>query len=107
MRGSLKHLDHLVQQCNIRAVLLTSSATQDERIHLQAKCRKLGIGLMRIRFELEDLVSRGGFFWEDFVPQEHLVELTPRDAEDLPRQGAAREAIRIRSLRSPSSKVMP
>ncbi|MFZ0523466.1 MAG: hypothetical protein WAL95_20735 [Candidatus Acidiferrales bacterium] len=107
VRGSLKHLDHLVQQCNIRAVLLTSSTTQDERIHLQAKCRKLGIGLMRIRFELEDLVSRGGAFWEDLVPQEHLVELTPRDADDLPRSGGPREAIPIRSLRGPSSKVMP
>jgi UDP-GlcNAc:undecaprenyl-phosphate/decaprenyl-phosphate GlcNAc-1-phosphate transferase len=107
VRGSLKHLDQLVQQFNIRAVLLTSSATQDERIHLQAKCRTLGIGLMRIRFELEDLVSRGGSFWEDFVPQEHLVELASRDAEDLPRQGLAREAIRVSSFRSPSSKAMP
>lgn len=107
VRGSLKHLDQLVQQYNIHALLLTSSATQDERIHLQAKCRKLGIGLMRMRFELEDLVSRGNDFWRDLVPQEHLVELKPRDVEAFPRQGAAREALRIRSLGGPSSKTMP
>jgi hypothetical protein len=62
---------------------------------------------MRMRFELEELVSRGNDFWEDFVPQEHLVELTPRDAEAFPGQGAAREALRIRSVGGSSSKVMP
>ena len=107
VRGSLKHLEQLVQQCNVRAVLLTSSATQDERIHLQAKCRKLGIGLMRIRFELEDLVSRSSAFWEDFVPQERLFELTVRDGELFPRHGAGREAVRLRPRAEPSSKVMP
>jgi UDP-GlcNAc:undecaprenyl-phosphate GlcNAc-1-phosphate transferase len=106
VRGSLENLDQLSKNCNIRAVLLTSSTTQEERNHLQAECRRLGLGLMRIKFELEELVSQDVTFWEDFFPQEALAEPETVEQDAVGRRIARRKAIRLGGLRDPSSKAM-
>jgi FlaA1/EpsC-like NDP-sugar epimerase len=106
VRGSLENLDQLSKNCNIRAVLLTSSTTQEERNHLQAECRRLGLGRMRIKFELEELVSQDVTFWEDFFPQEALAEPETVEQDAVGRRIARRKAIRLGGLRDPSSKAM-
>jgi UDP-GlcNAc:undecaprenyl-phosphate GlcNAc-1-phosphate transferase len=106
VRGSLEQLDQLSKSCKVRAVLLTSSTTQEERNHLLAECRRLGIGLMRIKFELEDLVSQDATLWEDFFPQEALVELNSAEQDAVRHHIARRKAIRLGGLRDPSSKAM-
>jgi UDP-GlcNAc:undecaprenyl-phosphate GlcNAc-1-phosphate transferase len=106
VRGSLENLDQLSKNCDIRAVLLTSSTTQEERNHLQAECRRLGIGLMRIKFELEDLVSQDATFWDDFFPQEALVELKTGEQDAVGRHTAGRKSVRLGGLPGPSSKAM-
>jgi FlaA1/EpsC-like NDP-sugar epimerase len=106
VRGSLEQLDQLSKNCKVRAVLLTSSTTQEERKHLLAECRRLGIGLMRIKFELEDLVSQDATLWEDFFPQEALVELNSAEQDAVRHHIARRKAIRLGGLRDPSSKAM-
>ncbi len=106
VRGSLEHLDQLSKNCKVRAVLVTSSTTQEERNHLLTECRRLGIGLMRIKFELEDLVSQDATLWEDFFPQEALVELNSAEQDAVRHHIARRKAIRLGGLRDPSSKAM-
>jgi UDP-GlcNAc:undecaprenyl-phosphate GlcNAc-1-phosphate transferase len=107
VRGSLQNLGQLSKDCNIRAVLLTSSATLEERNHLQNECRKLGIGLMRIKFELEDLVSHDAALSEDFFPQASLVEVKRTEQAVVASHTAARKTIRLGGLPDPSSKAMP
>jgi hypothetical protein len=61
---------------------------------------------MRIKFELEELVSQDVTFWEDFFPQEALAEPETVEQDAVGRRIARRKAIRLGGLRDPSSKAM-
>jgi UDP-GlcNAc:undecaprenyl-phosphate/decaprenyl-phosphate GlcNAc-1-phosphate transferase len=95
--GGVGHLDSLVRARNVKAVLLTSALPTSEKLSLMARCRKLGIGLLRFRFDLEELSGTENRLWKDlasdgdgslvFVPQTSVV--LPMAIEDEPRVSSA------------------
>ena len=97
VRGGVRHLDHLVRAWNVKAVLLTSALSAAEKLSLMTRCRKLGIALLRFRFDLEDLAGTENRFWKDFasdadgslvfVPRTRVA--LPIPIEDEPRASSA------------------
>lgn len=53
--GNLSDLEKFVGQWNVQAVLLTPSTALEIQNRIQLLCQRLHIGLLRVRFELEDL----------------------------------------------------
>ena len=86
VRGGTRFLDRLVATWNVKAILLTSVLSVGDEIALQAQCRKLRIGLLRLRFELEELSGADNGF-EDFLAERpQFLELISRSVTVLPRQ---------------------
>jgi len=86
VRGGTRFLDRLVGTWNIKAILLTSTLSVGDEIALQAQCRKLRIGLLRLRFELEELSGADNGF-EDFLAETpQFLEFVSRSVAVLPRQ---------------------
>jgi len=71
--GGPRDLEKLVNRWNVRAVLLTPSATLDLQNHLHCMCHGLGIGLKRLHLELEDLEKAGDSFVVEPVPKETVL----------------------------------
>ncbi|MFI5057720.1 MAG: hypothetical protein ACHQLQ_06005 [Candidatus Acidiferrales bacterium] len=71
--GGPQDLERLVNRWNVRAVLLTSSATADLQNDLHRMCQRLRIGLKRLRLELEDLQEAGDSFAQEPAPKETLL----------------------------------
>jgi UDP-GlcNAc:undecaprenyl-phosphate/decaprenyl-phosphate GlcNAc-1-phosphate transferase len=83
--GGVGHLDNLVKAWNVKAVLLTSALLPSEKLTLMARCRKLGIGLLRFRFDLEDVAGTEGRFWKDFASDhDGSLVFVPRATVALP-----------------------
>jgi UDP-GlcNAc:undecaprenyl-phosphate/decaprenyl-phosphate GlcNAc-1-phosphate transferase len=53
--GNLSDLEKFASQWNVQAVLLTSSTALEVQNRIRLLCQRLHIGLLRMRFELEDL----------------------------------------------------
>ena len=85
VRGGVRHLDNLVRAWNVKAVLLTSALPSSEKLTLMTRCRKLGIALLRFRFDLEDLAGTENRFWKDFVSNaDGSLVFVPRPGVALP-----------------------
>lgn len=72
VRGDLTHLLDLTRDWNVKAVLLSSCLGPDETARLQTECRRLGIELLRLRFELEELAGSGTSLWKELAPGERI-----------------------------------
>jgi UDP-GlcNAc:undecaprenyl-phosphate GlcNAc-1-phosphate transferase len=71
--GGLQDLEKLVNRWNVRAVLLTPSATAGLQDDLHCMCQRLRIGLKRLRLEIEDLEEAGDSFVQEPAPKETLL----------------------------------
>lgn len=85
VRGGVRHLDNLVRAWNVKAVLLPSALSAGEKLTLMTRCRKLGIALLRFRFDLEDLAGTENRFWKDFASDGNgSLVFVPRTSVALP-----------------------
>lgn len=71
--GRPQDLGKLVSRWNVRAVLLTPSATAELQNQLRGICHTLRIGLKRLRLELEDLEDAGDSVAQEPAPKETLL----------------------------------
>jgi len=71
--GGLQDLEKLISRWNVKAVLLTPSATLELQNHLLCRCEELRIGLKRLHLELEDLDKTTDSSVVESMPKEPIL----------------------------------